>query len=147
MELVIIAASIMIGLGALGTGIGFAILGGKLLESTARQPELAPQLQTKTFLMAGLLDAVPMIGVGIAMYLIFVVAPGVGGVLLAGGDDRADGRRAVSLLSWRSRRNRPRCIAVNSNLPLFGQTIALAVFTWFAMECLWPPVARAMQER
>jgi len=74
MELVYIAAAIMIGLGALGTGIGFAILGGKLLESTARQPEQAPQLQTKTFLMVGLLDAVPMIGVGIAMYLILVVA-------------------------------------------------------------------------
>ncbi|EHA14487.1 F0F1 ATP synthase subunit C [Halomonas sp. HAL1] len=74
MELIYIAASIMIGLGALGTGIGFAILGGKLLEATARQPELGDQLQTKTFLMAGLLDAVPMIGVGIAMYLIFVVA-------------------------------------------------------------------------
>ncbi|KPQ26757.1 MULTISPECIES: F0F1 ATP synthase subunit C [unclassified Halomonas] len=74
MELIYIAASIMIGLGALGTGIGFAILGGKLIESTARQPEMADQLQTKTFLMAGLLDAVPMIGVGIAMYLIFVVA-------------------------------------------------------------------------
>jgi F-type H+-transporting ATPase subunit c len=28
--------------------------------------------------MAGLLDAVPMIGVGIAMYLIFVVAPAAG---------------------------------------------------------------------
>ena len=41
MELIYIAASIMIGLGALGTGIGFAILGGKLIESTARQPELA----------------------------------------------------------------------------------------------------------
>ena len=53
--------------------LGFALLGGKLLESTARQPELAPQLQTKTFLMAGLLDAVPMIGVGIAMYLIFAL--------------------------------------------------------------------------
>lgn len=74
MDLVYIAAAIMIGLGALGTGIGFAILGGKLLESTARQPELAGQLQVKTFLMAGLLDAVPMIGVGMAMYLIFVVA-------------------------------------------------------------------------
>lgn len=73
-QLVYIAAAIMIGLGALGTGIGFAILGGKLLESTARQPELAGQLQVKTFLMAGLLDAVPMIGVGMAMYLIFVVA-------------------------------------------------------------------------
>lgn len=77
MELVIIAAAIIIGLGALATGIGFSLLGGKLLESTARQPELAPQLQTKTFIMAGLLDAVPMIGVGIAMYLIFVVAPGM----------------------------------------------------------------------
>ena len=74
MELIYVAASIMIGLGALGTGIGFAILGGKLIESTARQPEMSDQLQTKTFLMACLLDAVPMIGVGIAMYLIFVVA-------------------------------------------------------------------------
>ncbi|MFQ3788668.1 F0F1 ATP synthase subunit C [Billgrantia sp. Q4P2] len=74
MEMVYLAAAIIIGLGALATGIGFAILGGKLLESTARQPELGDQLQTKTFIMAGLLDAVPMIGVGIAMYLIFVVA-------------------------------------------------------------------------
>ncbi|WP_166252863.1 F0F1 ATP synthase subunit C [Marinobacter salicampi] len=74
MEMVMIAASIILGLGALATGIGFGLLGGKLLESTARQPEMANQLQTKTFIMAGLLDAVPMIGVGIAMYLIFVVA-------------------------------------------------------------------------
>ncbi|HKM36773.1 MAG TPA: F0F1 ATP synthase subunit C [Thiopseudomonas sp.] len=79
MEIVIIAAAIILGMGALATGIGFALLGGKLLESTARQPELAPQLQTKTFIMAGLLDAVPMIGVGMAMYLIFVVAPGMAG--------------------------------------------------------------------
>ena len=66
-----IAAAIMIGLGAAGTGVGFGILGGKLLESSARQPEIAPMLQAKMFLIAGLLDAVPMIGVGIAMYLIF----------------------------------------------------------------------------
>jgi F-type H+-transporting ATPase subunit c len=74
MEIVFIAAAIILGSGALATGIGFALLGGKLLESTARQPEMAAQLQTKTFVMAGLLDAVPMIGVGISMYLIFVVA-------------------------------------------------------------------------
>ena len=79
MEIVIIAAAFILGMGALATGVGFALLGGKLLESTARQPELAPQLQTKTFIMAGLLDAVPMIGVGMAMYLIFVVAPGMAG--------------------------------------------------------------------
>jgi F-type H+-transporting ATPase subunit c len=63
----------MIGLGAAGTAVGFGILGGKLLEGSARQPEMAPMLQGKMFLIAGLLDAVPMIGVGIAMYLIFAV--------------------------------------------------------------------------
>ncbi len=72
--LVLIAAAFIIGLAALGTAIGFAILGGRLLEGTARQPEMAPLLQGKMFLMAGLLDAVPMIGVGISMYMIFVLA-------------------------------------------------------------------------
>ena len=78
MELVIIAAAIMMGLGGLGAAIGVGLLGGKLFEGSARQPELAPKLQTTFFLGAGLVDAIPIIGVGIAMYLIFVVAPGVG---------------------------------------------------------------------
>ena len=73
-ELIYVAAAIMIGLAAVGTGIGFGLLGGRLLESIARQPELDGQLMGRTFLMTGLLDAVPMIGVGIALYLIFVVA-------------------------------------------------------------------------
>ncbi|MES2675563.1 MAG: F0F1 ATP synthase subunit C [Pseudomonadota bacterium] len=75
MGLALIAVALLIGLGALGTAIGFAILGGKLLEGSARQPELAPMLQGKMFLVAGLLDAVPMIGVGIAMYVLFVIVP------------------------------------------------------------------------
>ncbi len=37
----IIGASILLAFAALGTAIGFAILGGKFLESSARQPELA----------------------------------------------------------------------------------------------------------
>jgi F-type H+-transporting ATPase subunit c len=78
MELVIIAAAIMLGLGALGAAVGMGLLGGKLIEGTARQPELGPMLQGKMFLLAGLIDAVPIIGVGIARYLIFVVAPGMG---------------------------------------------------------------------
>jgi len=77
--LVYIAAALMIGMGALGTAIGFGTLGGKLLEGSARQPEQGPALQGKMFLMAGLLDAVPMIGVGIAMLLIFNIAPGMAG--------------------------------------------------------------------
>jgi F-type H+-transporting ATPase subunit c len=74
MGLALIAVSLMIGFGALGTAIGFALLGGKLLEGSARQPELAPMLQGKMFLLAGLIDAIPMIGVGIGMYMIFVLA-------------------------------------------------------------------------
>jgi F-type H+-transporting ATPase subunit c len=77
MAIVIFAAAFMMGLGALGAAIGMGMLGGKLIEGAARQPELAPMLQGKMFLLAGLIDAIPIIGVGIAMYLIFVVAPGV----------------------------------------------------------------------
>ena len=75
MGLALIAVSLLIGLGALGTAIGFGLLGGKLLEGSARQPEMAPMLQGKMFLIAGLLDAVPMIGVGIGMYVLFVLVP------------------------------------------------------------------------
>ncbi len=71
MSYTLIAASLLIGFGALGTAIGFALLGGKFLEGASRQPELAPMLQTKMFIVAGLLDAVPMIGVAIALLLIF----------------------------------------------------------------------------
>jgi len=71
MSMSVIAASILIGLGALGTAIGFALLGGKFIEGSSRQPELTPMLQIKMFIVAGLLDAVPIIGVAIALLLIF----------------------------------------------------------------------------
>ena len=71
MSYTLIAVGLLIGLGALGTAIGFALLGGKFLEGSARQPELTPMLQTKMFIVAGLLDAVPIIGVAIALLLIF----------------------------------------------------------------------------
>lgn len=67
----ILAVAILIGIGAIGTAIGFALLGGKFLESSARQPEMMPQLQVKMFIIAGLLDAVTMIGVGIALFFTF----------------------------------------------------------------------------
>ena len=59
---------IVLGMGAFGTAIGFGLLGGKFLEGAARQPELAPMLQGKMFLVAGLVDAVTMIGIGIGMW-------------------------------------------------------------------------------
>ena len=63
-----IAVGLLIGLGAMGTAIGFGLLGGKFLEGAARQPEMVPMLQVKMFIVAGLLDAVTMIGVGIALW-------------------------------------------------------------------------------
>ncbi|MDX1304253.1 F0F1 ATP synthase subunit C [Photobacterium sagamiensis] len=66
-----IAVGIIVGLASLGTAIGFALLGGKFLESAARQPEMAPMLQVKMFIIAGLLDAVPMIGIVIALLFTF----------------------------------------------------------------------------
>lgn len=66
-----IAVALLIGMGALGTAIGFGLLGGKFLEGAARRPEMAPMLQVKMFIVAGLLDAVTMIGVGIALFMLF----------------------------------------------------------------------------
>lgn len=68
---VALACGIIIGLGALGACLGIAIMGGKYMEGAARQPELMDRLQTKMFLLAGLIDAAFLIGVGIAMLFAF----------------------------------------------------------------------------
>jgi F-type H+-transporting ATPase subunit c len=76
----ILSVGILIGLGALGVGIGMGLLGGRWLEGSARQPELANMLRTQMFLVVALLDAIAMIGVGIALYMLFAIAvPNIGG--------------------------------------------------------------------
>ena len=70
-SMTVLGVALILAAGALGTAIGFAILGGKYLESSARQPEMMAPLQTKMFIIAGLLDAVSMIGVGIALFYTF----------------------------------------------------------------------------
>jgi F-type H+-transporting ATPase subunit c len=67
-----LAAGFMLGLAAIGAAIGMGLMGGKYLESAARQPELVPMLTGRMFLLVGLIDAIPIIGVGIGLYLIFV---------------------------------------------------------------------------
>ena len=69
--MVALATGFIIGLGALGACIGIGIMGSRYLESAARQPELMNALQTKMFLLAGLIDAAFLIGVGIAMMIAF----------------------------------------------------------------------------
>jgi F-type H+-transporting ATPase subunit c len=63
-----VGVGLMIGLGAAGACIGIGIMGSKFLESAARQPELTPMLQTKMFLLVGLIDAAFLIGVGLALF-------------------------------------------------------------------------------
>ena len=67
----VISAALMIALAALSTALGFAILGGKFLEGISRQPELAPMLMTRLFLVAGLLDAFAAISIAVGLLLIF----------------------------------------------------------------------------
>ena len=64
-----LAVGIMIGLAALGAGLGLAIMAGKFLESAARQPELIPVLQVRMFITAGLIDAAFIISVAVGLLL------------------------------------------------------------------------------
>ena len=69
--LVALACGLIIGLGAIGACIGIGVMGGKYIEASARQPELMDRLQVKMFLLAGLIDANFLIGVGVAMMFAF----------------------------------------------------------------------------
>ena len=71
--LIFIAGGILMGLAAIGSGVGISMLGGKYLEGVARQPELQPMLLTQLFIVLALVDAVPIIGVGISLYMIFAL--------------------------------------------------------------------------
>ena len=66
-----ITIGLIFGLAALGTAIGFGLLGGKFLEGAARQPEMANMLQTRMFIIAGLLDAIAIIGVAMGLMMMF----------------------------------------------------------------------------
>jgi F-type H+-transporting ATPase subunit c len=65
---VALACGLIIGLGALGACIGIGMMAGKYIEASARQPELMNVLQTKVFLLLGLIDAAFIIGTGIALW-------------------------------------------------------------------------------
>ena len=80
----VLAVGIIFGMGAFGTAIGFGVLGGRFLEGAARQPELMPVLRVQMFVVAALVDAVAMIGIGFALFFTFA-NPFLGAVQAAGG--------------------------------------------------------------
>ena len=68
---VALACGLIIGFGAFGACIGIAIMGSKVPRSFCSPARLINTLQTKMFLLAGLIDAAFLIGVGIAMMFAF----------------------------------------------------------------------------
>src|SRR5437763_13695726 len=71
LAMTVLAVGIIFGMGALGTAIGFGILGGRFIEGSARQPDLLPTLRIQMFLVAGPLDAVAMNGIGFPLFFTF----------------------------------------------------------------------------
>ena len=63
-------AIVMIG-AAIGACFGDAIVISKTLEGMTRQPEMAGQLRTTMFIGVALIEAVPILGVVIALLLVF----------------------------------------------------------------------------
>ncbi len=72
--LLYVAGGVLLGLAGVGVGVG--VLGARFLEGIARQPELLPMLRTQFFIVMGLVDAIPIIGVAIALYIMFAVVGG-----------------------------------------------------------------------
>ncbi|MGA0569497.1 F0F1 ATP synthase subunit C [Variovorax sp. VNK109] len=66
-----LACGLIIGLGAIGSCLAIGNVGGRFLEGAARQPEMIEPMQSRVFLLAGLIDANFLIGVAIALMLIF----------------------------------------------------------------------------
>ncbi|MDR2614929.1 MAG: F0F1 ATP synthase subunit C [Candidatus Accumulibacter sp.] len=65
---VAIACGMIISLVGVAACIGISLMGGKCLESAARQPELMKDLQVNMFILAGLIDAAFIIGTGISVW-------------------------------------------------------------------------------
>jgi len=63
-----LAVALLIGIAAVGSCIGIGIVGSRLLEGTARQPQLKDQLQTLFFLVAGVTDGAFIIATGIGLW-------------------------------------------------------------------------------
>ncbi len=70
----IIGFALIISAVALGSAIGDGIVASKAVEAIARQPEARPNIITFMFLGVGVLEAFPIIGLGIAFYIFYGVA-------------------------------------------------------------------------
>ena len=79
-----VAAGLILSGAGLGSALGWGLICAKYLEGIARQPEMRPQLLGQMLLTGGLMEAFPMIVLGLSMW--FVTAnPFVGAFMSAVG--------------------------------------------------------------
>jgi F-type H+-transporting ATPase subunit c len=71
MELKFIAAALMISFAAFGAALGNGNLFSKYVEGVARQPEVRNQLFGQVMILFGLLEALPIIGAGMGILILF----------------------------------------------------------------------------
>ena len=64
-----IGKGLIIGLSAIGPGIGLGILIGKSVEAMARQPEYANQVRTTMFIGIGLIEALALFGIAFSFII------------------------------------------------------------------------------
>ncbi|MBX6350910.1 MAG: F0F1 ATP synthase subunit C [Clostridia bacterium] len=66
----ILGAGVAFGLAAMGAAIGDGLMIAKMLEGMARQPEMQGTLRTNMFIGLGLIEALPIIAVVLAGFVI-----------------------------------------------------------------------------
>ncbi len=67
----VLSFGLMLGLAALGAGIGDGLVSSRTVEGTARQPELQGRLFTLMLIGIGFIEALPIIALGLGLFLIF----------------------------------------------------------------------------
>jgi len=72
--LTLLAFGVIIAGVAFGSAVGDGIVASKAVEAIARQPEARPNIFTFLFLGVGVLEAFPIIALGLAFYMLLVVA-------------------------------------------------------------------------
>jgi F-type H+-transporting ATPase subunit c len=70
---IVLGFTLIVAAVALGSAVGDGIVASKAVEAIARQPEARPNIFTFFFLGVGILEAFPIIGLGLALYIFFVV--------------------------------------------------------------------------
>ena len=66
-----IGVGIILAAAGLGSALGWGMICSKYIEGIARQPEMRPQLMGQMLFTGGLMEAFPMIVLGMAMWFVF----------------------------------------------------------------------------